>query len=186
MTIRRHIAPDLQDPHPRKPGRGRHQATWFVVLAVALSVGLLGTTLACRADDPAPSKPANATEKDPLPDVQLDLDGPEDGPPPVVAPITIHRGQVVQINSRSNTVWIVIPSHYFAEAGGGSDWAIGEEMIAFKIDRGFARVKLSEDFPASNEEQSVFFSILYFNGQTYFYQQGESPPRMIIPPSPLS
>ena len=65
----------------------------------------------------------------------------------MVAPITIHRGQVVQINSRSNTVWIVIPSRYFAEAGGGSDWAIGEEMIAFKIDRGFRQGETVERLP---------------------------------------
>lgn len=180
----RHLVPPESLKNTTERSRSdRRLATRMVVYTVALSVGLLGATLACRAHDPAPGEPTDTTEKVPLPGViEIDLDGPEDGPPPNIAAIRIQRGQVAQINCRSNTVWVVIPSQYFAEAGGGSDWAVGQEMIAFKIDRGFARVKLSEDFPASNEDQSVYFSILYFDGQTFFYQHGESPPRMIIPP----
>ena len=186
MTSRHLVPPESQKDRTERSRTDRRLATQTVVCAVALSVGLLGATLACRADDPAPGEPTNITEKEPLPGViEIDLDGPEDGPPPNIAAIRIQRGQVAQINCRSNTVWVMIPSRYFAEAGGGSDWAFGQEMIAFKIDRGFARVKLSEDFPSSDEDQSVYFSVLYFNGQTFYYQRGESPPRMIIPPSPL-
>jgi len=185
MTSRHPTASETQNDRRPESRIGERLATEFLVCILALSVGLLGATLACRADDEGPGEPTGTTEKEPSPDViEIDLDGPEDGPPPDILAIKIQRGQVAQINCQSNTVWIVIPSQYFIAAGGGSDWATGREMIAFKIDRGFARVKLSEDFPESNEDQSVYFSVLYFNGQTFFYQQGESPPRMIIPPSP--
>ena len=147
-----------------------------IVSATILSVGLLGATLACRADEPA----AKIQEPEPI---LVELDTPDRGAPPNIKPIRIQRGETVQINSTSKTVWITIPSRYFLQAGGGSDWAVGDEMIAVKIDHGFARVKLSEDFPAPKEEQSVFFSILYFDGEEYYYQHGESPPRMIIPPT---
>lgn len=149
------------------------------VSAIVMSVGLMGATLACRAEEPT----TKAEQEPPADVIEVDLDGPETGPPPVIKPITIRRGQVAQINSRSNTVWVMIPSGYFSEAGGGSDWAKGQDMLAFKIDHNFARVKLAEDFPDSTEEQTIFFSILYFDGYEYFYQEGESPPRMIIPPS---
>lgn len=154
---------------------GWSPATRAIVCVTVLSLGLLGATLACRADEPA----AKTQEPEP---VQVDLDAPDRGAPPNIKPIRIKRGETVQINSTSNTVWITIPSQYFLQAGGGSDWAFGEEMIAVKIDHGFARVKLSEAFPDSNQDQSVFFSILYFDGEEYYYQHGESPPRMIIPP----
>ncbi len=102
--------------------------------------------------------------------------------PPKIKPKHVKRGAEVKITCRSNTVWVVIPSRYFSRVDGGTDWAKGEEMIAFKIEKGSARVRLSEDFPDSDEDQSVFFSILFFDGQNYAYQEGESPPRMIIPP----
>jgi len=102
--------------------------------------------------------------------------------PPKIKAKYVKRGGEVQINAGSNTVWVVIPSGSFSRVDGGSDWAIGREMIAFKIDDGFARVKLSEGFPPSDEEESVYFSILSFDGENYSYQHGESPPRMIIPP----
>jgi hypothetical protein len=102
--------------------------------------------------------------------------------PPKIKAKLVKRGAEVQINCFSNTVWVVIPSGYFSQVEGGTDWAVGKEMIAFKIDRGFARLKLAASFPESNEEQSVYYSILFFDGRTYSYQEGDSPPRMIIPP----
>jgi hypothetical protein len=116
-------------------------------------------------------------------DTEIDLEEGIASPPKIKAKY-VKRGAEVQINARSNTVWVVIPSRYFSRVDGGSDWAIGEEMIAFKIDHGTARVKLSKDFPPSDEDQSVYFSILFFDGTNYAYQEGESPPRMIIPPLP--
>lgn len=184
MTSRHEDPQPLPLPGRRKTGKSRRWPARAAVVAVVLSVALLGATLACRADEPVTVKPANPGEQDlPADLIEIDLDGPEDGPPPVIRAIRIRRGQVAQINSLSNTVWVMIPSQYFSEVGGGSDWAIGRDMIAFKIDHGSARVKLSADFPESDEEQSIYFSILYFNGQAYYYQEGESPPRMIIPPT---
>lgn len=149
-----------------------------VVSILAVTVGLLATTSACRADEPdAESKTESSIEPGLI---ELDEGIPT---PPKIKPKYVKRGEVIQINSMSNTVWVVIPSPYFSRVSGGSDWAIGEEMIAFKIDHGFARVKLADDFPPSDEEQSIYYSILFFDGQTFAYQEGESPPRMIIPPS---
>ena len=183
--MKTHHESSARSRHETHPEKVRLLATQAVVFVTVVMVGFLGATLACRADEPATGGPPGAEEKEPPPDlIEIELDGPEDGPPPQIPAITIRRGQVAQINSRSNTVWVVIPNQYFSEAGGGSDWAVGEEMIAVKIDHGFARVRLSEDFPPSDEPQSVYFSILYFNGQDYFYQEGDSPPRMIIPPFP--
>jgi len=115
--------------------------------------------------------------------IEFDLDPEQTGPPPKVLEKHVRPGSVVQFNSISNTVWIVIPSQYFEPAGGGSDWAVGKEMISFKIDHGIARAKLSEAFPKSPNEQIVTYSILFFNGDRYYYQEGNSPPRMIIPPT---
>lgn len=174
MTSHRQVPGNSRSTR-RNPEPAWPLTTRALVCALVFSVGLLGATLACRADEPAVEK----TEPEVI---QVDLDAPDAGEPPVVKPIPIQRGQTVQINCRSNTVWITIPSRYFSQAGGGSDWAVGEDMITVKIDHAFARVKLSEDFPPSTEEESVFFSILYFDGEVYYYQHGESPPRMIIPP----
>ncbi len=180
MTPHHHIVEKAQ--HTTRRSKPRWSlVTRAVVSAMVLSVALLGATLACRAEDPANVESTNTTTEEPLLDGEIDLEEGIASPPKIKAKY-VKRGAEVQINARSNTVWVVIPSRYFSKVDGGSDWAIGEEMIAFKIDHGIARVKLSKDFPASNEDQSVYYSILFFDGKNYAYQEGQSPPRMIIPP----
>ena len=61
MRSRHHASRGLHESPARKPRTGRHLATQLVVFAVALSVGLLGATLACRADDPAPGESTDTT-----------------------------------------------------------------------------------------------------------------------------
>ena len=182
-------------PRQEKPGRRSKDHRWSTssragktkaaASIITLLVAALGITLACRAEEP-PDEPKVVTEQEsPTGLVEIDLDEGISRPPPKVKVRHVQRGAEVVFSSESNTVWVVIPSQYFARVSGGSDWAIGKEMIAFKIDHGIARVKLSEDFPASDEDQYVHYSILIFDGHTFYYQEGESPPRMIIPPSPL-
>ena len=181
-------------PRQEKPGRRSKGLSWSTssragktkaaASMVALSVAALGITLACRAEEP-PDEPKVVTEQEsPAKIVEVILDEGVSRPPPRVKVKHVQRGAEVEFKSGPNTVWIVIPSPWFARVSGGSDWAIGKEMIAFKIDHGTARVKLSEDFPASKEDQVVHYSILFFDGEMFYYQEGESPPRMIIPPSP--
>jgi len=181
-------------PRHEKPGRRSKGLRWSnsiqagktkaAASIVTLLVAALGITLACRAEEP-PEEPKVVSEHESTTKlVEIDLDEGVSRPPPKVKVKHVQRGAEVEFASRSNTVWIVIPSQYFVKVSGGSDWAIGKEMIAFKIDHGVARVRLSEDFPASDEDQYVHYSILSSDGQEFYYQEGESPPRMIIPPSP--
>jgi hypothetical protein len=183
MTSVHHMPPELEKSPTRRSGKGWHPATQVLVFSITMAVGLLGATLACRAAQPAPGEPATKAEQE-LPPGVVEIDLYEvKGPPPKIKAKHVKRGTVVQFNSRSNTVWVMIPSKYFSQAGGGSDWAVGNEMIAFKIDHTVAMVKLSEEFPASDKEEYVDYSILFFDGEAYYYQEGgESPPRMIIPP----
>lgn len=151
---------------------------------ITLLVAALGISLACRAEEP-PDEPKVVTGQEaPTEPTVIDLDEGDSRPPPRVKAKHVKRGAEVDFVSGPNTVWVVIPSRYFSKVSGGKDWAIGDEMIAFKIDHGVARVKLAADFPASDEDQVIHYSILSFDGQTFYYQDGNSPPRMIIPPVP--
>lgn len=169
-------------------------------LMVALLCAGLGIAVACGAGGGPPpegAKPA-AAEKASEPAVAYEVEfeaKSEDElaqqdpdielrPYHKVKAITVRRGEGIRFIARNLDVWILIPDGKLEPGSGGTDWTVTDSYIAFRIDKGNATVVVPADYPESEHEREIFYSVLVEDGVRWDYIHGDSPPRMIIPPTP--
>lgn len=161
--------------------------TMIVVATLLLAVLVAGP--ACR---PCPEQPAQTEEKpeevvqeEPslVHEVQVDLDKDETQWAKI-EPVRVRRGEGVRFNVNQHTVWILIPEVGFQLVSGGSDWAVGKSMTAFKVERGSALIMLDNSFEDGEPNQDIHYSVLVRHADgPWEYIHGENPPpRMIVPP----
>ena len=79
-----------------------------------------------------------------------------------------------------------IPDNRFKLVEGGSDWVVSESFTAFKVEGGYAIVRLDECLDRPDDaKENIHYSIMVRNGKDpskWDYVHGENPPpEMIIP-----
>jgi len=103
-----------------------------------------------------------------------------------IKPVTVRRGEGVLFSVEVDTAWIVIPDGNIKKVFGGTEWAKAKSFIAFKVENGSAVVMVPKDYPDSDFDVEIHYSIMARDGtdsSKWDYVHGENPPpRMIIPP----
>jgi len=93
---------------------------------------------------------------------------------------TVKRGQAIKFVAANLTVFIVIPDPRLQKGNGCEDWTSTDSYVAFKIDKGSARVIVPDDYPASNLDTNIWYSVVVSDGVDWEYLHGENPPPRII------
>jgi hypothetical protein len=94
--------------------------------------------------------------------------------------VTVQRGQAIRFVAANLTVFIVIPEPELQEGNGCEDWTSTESYVAFKIHKGSARVIVPDDYPSSNQDTNIWYSVMVSDGEDWEYLHGENPPPKII------
>lgn len=101
--------------------------------------------------------------------------------------IDVSSGDTIRFTSNEHTVWILIPDNRFKLVEGGSDWVVSKSFTAFKVEDGYAIVRLDECLDRSDDaKEKIHYSIMVREGKDpsgrWGYVHGENPPpRMIVP-----
>jgi hypothetical protein len=101
--------------------------------------------------------------------------------------IDVSSGDTIRFSSKELTVWVLIPDNRFKLVEGGSDWVVSKSFTAFKVEGGYAIVRLDECLDESEDaKEKIHYSIMVRDGKDasgqWDYVHGENPPpRMIIP-----
>jgi len=163
----------------------------IVVATVLLAV--LATAPACR---PCPEQPQQAEKQQEVAvqeeptfvhDIAVNLEEvKEEIRWTPIKPVTVQRGEGVLFSVDVNTAWILIPDGEI-KAVSGTEWAKAKSFIAFKVENGSAAVMVPKDYPASEHEVEIHYSVLVRDVEgRWEYVHGENPPpKMIIPPKGL-
>ena len=101
--------------------------------------------------------------------------------------IDVSSGDTIRFTSNEHTVWILIPDNRFKLVEGGSDWVVSKSFTAFKVEDGYAIVRLDECLDRSDDaKEKIHYSIMVRAAKDpsgrWGYVHGENPPpRMIVP-----
>ena len=139
------------------------------ILIVLILAGL-GALVACGASK---QQPITTTEQRVEHDVDLKK-GEK------VRVVTVNRGQTIKFVAANLTVFIVIPEPELQEGNGCEDWTSTESYVAFKIHRGSARVIVPDDYPSSDQDTNIWYSVMVSDGVDWEYLHGNNPPPKII------
>ncbi len=102
--------------------------------------------------------------------------------------IDVSSGDTIKFISNEYTIWVLIPDNRFKLVEGGSDWVVSKSFTAFKVEGGYAIVRLDERLEASDRpKEKIHYSIMVLDGKDssdkWDYVHGENPPpRMVVPP----
>ena len=100
--------------------------------------------------------------------------------------IDVSSGDTIRFTSNEHTIWVLIPDNRFKLVEGGSDWVVSKSFTAFKVEAGYAIVRLDECLGESDTKEKIHYSIMVRDGKDpsfkWDYVHGENPPPgMIIP-----
>lgn len=137
----------------------------------ALLISGLVALVACGAAKPQPPPTAPPVEKDvPFEKGQK------------VKTVTVKRGEVIKFIAANLEVFVVIPDPNFEPGNGCEDWTAAASYVAFRIDKGSARVIVPDTYPDPDREKTIWYSVMVFDGADSEYLHGENPPPKIIIP----
>ncbi len=99
--------------------------------------------------------------------------------------IRIERGQTADFKVTNGTAYVLIPDAHLAVVNGKMEVRAVGSFLAFIVDGDGATVKVPADYPKSDRDTVIHYSVLCFDekGEAY-YAEDESPPRIIIPKYP--
>jgi hypothetical protein len=153
---------------------------YTIAVAVVL-LAVLAAAPACQCESEVPIK---TTEFD----VAAELAAPDDRYRWKTIPeIDISSGDTIRFTSNEHTIWVLIPDNRFKLVEGGSDWVVSKSFTAFKVENGYAIVRLDKCLDESDRpKEKINYSIMVREGKDHSgpwsYIHGDNPPpRMIVP-----
>jgi len=151
------------------------------MIAAVVLLAVLVAAPACQCDS---VEPIENTKHD----VTVELEKAEDSKYKfkTIPEIDVSSGDTIRLTSNEHTIWILIPDNRFKLVEGGSDWVVSESFTAFKVEGGYAIVRLDECLDRPDDaKENIHYSIMVRNGKDpskWDYVHGENPPpEMIIP-----
>lgn len=157
----------------------------ITIAAAAVLLAVLVAAPACQCESEVPIMNTNH-------EVAVDLTDPDAKDAKykwkLIPEIDVSSGDTIRFTSNEHTVWILIPDNRFKLVEGGSDWVVSKSFTAFKVEDGYAIVRLDECLDRSDDaKEKIHYSIMVREGKDptgrWGYVHGENPPpRMIVPP----
>ena len=98
--------------------------------------------------------------------------------------ISVRGGDTIRISVEEHTAWFLIPDDRFRLLEGGSDWVTSKSFTAFKVENGYAVIRLDGCSSDPEPRDEIHYSVLVRHAKgPWEYVHGENPPpKMIIPP----
>jgi hypothetical protein len=148
---------------------------------IALVTVLVTVTPACQPSATSPPVTNNSTQITSQPADNLMLKG--DGFTKIEK-IVVRRGETTEFKVQGGVSYVLIPDEHLLLVGEQGEVPASGGVLAFKVDANGAKVKVPADYPKSHENIDIYYSVLCFDkdGNAY-YAEGDSPPRMQIPPT---
>jgi len=159
----------------------------IVVATVLLAVLVAGPACRPRPEEPEQTKeaPEVVVQEEPsfVHEIQVDVDK-EGFQWAKIGPVRVRRGEGVRFTVMQHTAWILIPEVGFRLVSGGSDWAVGKSITAFKVEKGSALIMLDNSFEDIEPNQEIHYSVLvrHADGPWEYVHGDNPPPRMVVPP----
>ncbi len=152
------------------------------MIAAVVLLAVLVAAPACQCDSVEPIEKTKY-------DVTVELADPDSKPQykwTTISEIDVSSGDTIRFTSNEHTIWVLIPDNRFKLVEGGGDWVVSKSFTAFKVERGYAIVRLDECCTKSDEKEMIHYSIMVRDGKDpsgrWDYVHGNNPPpRMIIP-----
>ena len=155
-----------------------HRCDKRTVIMLAVVSVALAATLACQpCGDKAPIVRMEAPTAQPANDLELRGDRNT-----LIKEIRVERGGTAQFRVTNGTAYVLIPDAHLAVVDENMEVRAVGSFLAFTVDGDGATVKVPADYPKSDHDTVIRYSVLCFdeNGKAY-YAEDESPPRIIIP-----
>ena len=98
--------------------------------------------------------------------------------------ITVRGSETILIDVGDNKVWFLIPDDRFTLLEGGSEWVASSSFTAFKIEKGWAVIRLDECDAGAEPVEGAHYSVLVqdVDGEWDYVHGKNPPPEMIVPP----
>lgn len=153
----------------------------YTIAVAAVLLAVLVAAPACQCESEVPIK---KTEHD----VGIEPAGP-DGKYywKTIPEIDVSSGDTIRFTANEHTIWVLIPDNRFKLVEGGSDWVVSKSFTAFKVESGYAIVRLDKCLDeADAPKDKINYSIMVLEGKDlsgrWDYVHGDNPPpRMIVP-----
>jgi hypothetical protein len=151
----------------------------YTIAVAAVLLAMLVAAPACQCDSEESERPKTNHV------VAVGLD--EKGTPYKWKPIktiTVRGSETILIEVGDNNVWFLIPDDRFTLLKGGSEWVASKSFTAFKIEKGYAVIRLDECGADAEPEEGIHYSVLVqdVDGKWDYVHGNNPPPGMIVPP----
>jgi len=174
------------DPVSRRPGSPGLEEDMtnpfrYTIAVAAVLLAMLVAAPACQCESEVPIK----TTKHQVAVELADADGKYKWK--MIPEVDVSSGDTIRFTSNEHTLWVLIPDNRFKLVEGGSDWVVSKSFTAFKVEGGYAIVRLDECLGESDTKEKIHYSIMVRDGKDspgqWDYVHGENPPpRMVLPP----
>ena len=153
-----------------------HRSMMRTMILLAVAGVTLVMTLSCRTrsyeascDDPPEAQPANS----------LELRGDRNTR---IRAIEVIRGGTAEFKVTNGTAFILIPDPHLMVVDGDIEVPAVGSILAFIVDDEGVTIKVPKDYPESDRDTVIHYSVLCFDKKGgVYYAEDESPPGIIIP-----
>lgn len=159
-----------------------HRSMKRTVILLAVVGVTLAATLACQpsAEKAAPAAATVAPEPQPANDLELRGAGNT-----LINAIRVERGATTEFRVMNGKIFVLIPDSHLMIVDGETEVPATGGFLAFVVGLEGVTVKVPADYPKSEDDTVIRYSVLCVDekGEVY-YAEGGSPPDFIIPPVP--
>ena len=91
--------------------------------------------------------------------------------------ITVWGGDTIRFTIANHAAWILIPDIRFKLLEGGSDWVVTEAYTAFRVENGYAVIRLDDCHAGAEPVEKIHYSVLVLHdSEQWEYVHGKNPP----------
>ena len=159
-----------------------HRSMKRTVILLAIAGLTLATTWSCQpcGDKVVLDVPTNVPEAQPANNLELRGDRNT-----LINAIRVERGGTAEFRVTNGTAYVLIPDAHLTVVNGKMEVPAVGSILAFIVDGDGATVKVPADYPKSDRDTVIRYSVLCFDEKgAAYYAEDESPPRIIIPKYP--
>ena len=152
----------------------------YTIAIAAVLLAVLVAAPACQCDSEESERPkTNYVIK-----VESDVKGAPHKWKPIKT-ITVRGSETILIEVGNNSVWFLVPDNRFTLLEGDCEWVASQSFTAFKIEKGYAVIRLDECGAGAEPVEGIHYSVLVqdVDGKWDYVHGNNPPPRMIIPPN---
>jgi hypothetical protein len=97
--------------------------------------------------------------------------------------IRVRGGDTIRISVEEHSAWFLIPDERFRLLEGGSDWVVSKSFTAFKVENGYAVIRMDECSADPEPQDEIHYSVLvrHDSGQWEYVHGKNPPPGMTVP-----